>query len=77
MSRLEHAARFASSDSLNNRCKIRRRLASEVHKRSASTERHPWRVSRAFTRWSNNFGLFCDAEVGKVGGMPGIFPKLF
>jgi hypothetical protein len=63
-------------DSMSSQRKTRHRVLTGVRKRSASIACHHRRVSRAFTRWSNNFfGLFREAEFCKVGNMSGIFPS--
>ena len=72
---LPSAVAIVFVDSRSSQCKTRHRVTTGVRKRNASTECHSWRVSEAFTRWSNSLGLFSDAEVGKVGGMSGIFPS--
>jgi hypothetical protein len=55
MNFLPSAVASVFADSRCNQYKARRRLASAARKGSVSTERHPWRVSRAFTHLIEQF----------------------
>ncbi len=69
MNFLPSAVAIVFVDSMSSQCKTRRRVAAGVGKRSVSTVSRPWRVSRAFTPWSSNFGLSGGDAAGNLMAM--------